>query len=60
MAGTRLPTETEIARKVEQLLLERLPKGWALKARREVGVDRGQIDRVFVITSPARSRNDCD
>lgn len=56
MAGTRLPTETEIARKVEQLLLERLPKGWALKARREVGVDRGQIDRVFVITSPARDR----
>lgn len=52
MAGKRLPSETRIARDVEQVLAARLPSGWALRAETDVPVDRYRIDVLIEIASP--------
>lgn len=53
MAGKRLPSETRIARDVEQVLAMRLPKGWTLRAKPDASIGGSRIDLLIEITSPA-------
>lgn len=53
MAGKRLPSETRIARDVEQVLAMRLPKGWTLRAKPDVSIGDARIDLLIEITAPA-------
>lgn len=52
MAGKRLPSETRIARDVEQVLAARLPRDWRLRTRRDVVLGRSRVDLVIELTSP--------
>ena len=47
------PTESQIARQVERVLTERIPSGWSLRIRTEVGVGRYRADLLAEIASPA-------
>lgn len=48
-----LPTETQIARKVERFLAERIPSGWLLRTRAEALAGRYRADLLLDIVSPA-------
>lgn len=51
MPRDRLPSERLIARRVEQLLAERLPSGWSLRAEHEALIRDVRIDLVATIAS---------
>jgi hypothetical protein len=53
VAGKRLPSETRIARDVEQVLAARLPRDWRLGAKRDVALGPSRVDLVIELTSPA-------
>jgi len=56
VAGKRLPSETRIARDVEHVLAERLPKGWTLRAKRDASIGDARIDlRSRSLPPPGRS-----
>ncbi len=50
--NTRLPSEAQIARDLEQILAVRLPPDWSLAARTASGSGSGQFDALLEITSP--------
>ena len=56
MPNDRLPSERLIARRVEQLLAERLPSGWSLRAEHAVLARDVRIDLVANIASPSGGR----
>ncbi len=56
MPNDRLPSERLIARRVEQLLAERLPSGWSLRAEYAVLARDVRIDVVANIASPSGGR----
>ena len=56
MASKRLPSETRIARGVEQILVERLPSGWSLRPRTGASASESRIDLLVEITSPSGER----
>ena len=47
------PREILIVRRVEQLLAERLPSGWSLRAEHDVRVGRARLDLLADIASPS-------
>ena len=51
MPKDRLPSERLVARRVEQLLAERLPSGWSLRAEHEALIRDVRIDLVATIAS---------
>ncbi len=53
MPNDRLPSERLIARRVAQLLAERLPSGWALQPKHIVAGQRGPIGLLVDIASPS-------
>lgn len=53
MADNRLPSETRIARDVEQVLAARLPGDWSLRSKRDASVGDLGIDLVIELTTPA-------
>ena len=50
--GRRPPTEARVAREVERLLADRIPSGWALRARREAPLGRSRVDLLAEVVSP--------
>ena len=52
MPNDRLPRVRYIARRVEQLLVERLPSRWSLRTKQDVFVGDARIDLVVKIVSP--------
>lgn len=53
MADKRLPSETRVARDVEQVLAARLPGDWTLRANGDARVGDSGVDLVIELTSPA-------
>lgn len=53
MADKRLPSETRIARDIEQVLAARLPGDWELRSRGEASLGGSGVDLVIELTSPA-------
>lgn len=56
MASKRLPSETRIARGVEQILVERLPSGRSIRPRTGASSAESRIDLLVEITSPSGER----
>lgn len=56
MLNDRLPSERLIAHRVEQLLAERLPSGWSLRAEHAVLARDVRIDLVANVASPSGGR----
>ncbi len=53
MPTKRLPSETRIARNLEQVLAERLPPGWSLRAKTQAPAGPYRIDLLVHVTSPS-------
>ncbi len=56
MPDDRLPRARLIARRAEQLLTERLPSGWSLRAQQKVPVGDARIDLVIKVVSPSGAK----
>ena len=48
----RPPTGIQVARQVQRLLADRIPRGWNLRARRDAPVGRLRVDLLVEIESP--------
>lgn len=53
MPSKRLPSETRIARNLEQVLAERLPPGWSLRAKTQALAGKTRIDLLVQMVSPS-------
>ena len=53
MARKQRPSETRIARSIEQILSGCIPPGWSLRAETETPAGRYRVDLLAEITSPS-------